>query len=123
MCATPACGTVDGVASSSSGTSPLATLQKGGTAMTIAAIWDFQDRTPEQYEEVFRLGGALIHAQPNRLSHLCYRTPTGIRVVDVWKDEESFAAFGAVLGPAVAAAGLDTPPEILPVQGFMAVDG
>jgi len=63
---------------------------------------------------VFRLGGAPIHDQPNRLSHLCYRTATGIRVVDVWRDEESFAAFGAVLGPAVTAAGLDTPPEIFP---------
>jgi len=91
--------------------------------MAIAAVWDFPGRTPEQYEEVFRLGGAPIHAQPNRLSHLCYRTPTGIRVVDVWRDEESFAAFGAVLGPAVTAAGLDAPPEIFPVQGFMAVDG
>jgi len=78
---------------------------------------------PEQYEEVFRLGGAPIHDQPNRLSHLCYRNPTGIRVIDIWRDKESFAAFGAVLGPAVTAAGLDTPPEIFPVHCFMAVDG
>jgi uncharacterized protein (TIGR03086 family) len=91
--------------------------------MAITAVWDFPGRTPEQYEEVFRLGGAPIHAQPRRLSHVCYRTPTGIRVVDVWQDEESFAAFGAVLGPAVTTAGLDAAPEIFPVQGFMAVDG
>jgi hypothetical protein len=91
--------------------------------MAIAAVWDFPGRTPEQYEEVFRLGGAPIHHQPNRLSHVCYRTPDGIRVIDVWQDEASFAAFGAVLGPAVVAAGLDAPPEIFPVQGFMAVDG
>ncbi len=91
--------------------------------MVIAAVWDFQDRTPEQYEEVFTLGGAAIHDQPQRLSHVCYRTPTGIRVVDVWQDEESFAAFGAILGPAVTAAGLDSPPAIFPVQGFMAGDG
>jgi hypothetical protein len=97
--------------------------KKGGIAMAIAAVWDFPGRTPEQYEEVFTLGGEAIHAQPNRLSHLCYRTPTGIRVVDVWRDDESFAAFGAILGPAVAAAGLDAPPEIYPVQGFMAADG
>jgi hypothetical protein len=44
-------------------------------------------------------------------------------VVDVWQDEASFAAFGAVLGPAVMAAGLDSPPQIYPVQGFMAADG
>ncbi|HKT00604.1 MAG TPA: hypothetical protein VJT31_13800 [Rugosimonospora sp.] len=91
--------------------------------MTIAAVWDFPGQTPEQYEEVFRLGGAAIHHQPHRLSHVCYRTPNGIRVVDVWRDEESFAAFGAVLGPAVTAAGLDAPPEVFPVQGYMAADG
>src|SRR3954468_12737941 len=99
MCGTAVCRTVNGVATTS--TAP----QRGGIAMAIAAVWDFPGRTPEQYEEVFRLGGGPIHNQPNRLSHLCYRTPTGIRVVDVWRDEESFAAFGAVLGPAVTAAG------------------
>jgi hypothetical protein len=92
--------------------------------VAIAAVFDFPGRTPEQYEEVFRIGGAAINNQPNRLSHVCYRTPTGIRVVDVWQDEESLAAFGVILGPAVAAAGLEAPPpEIFPVQGFMAADG
>jgi hypothetical protein len=91
--------------------------------MAIAAVWDFPGVTPEQYEEVFRLGGDAINAQPQRLSHVCYCTPTGIRVVDVWQDQESFAAFGAVLGPVVAAAGLDAAPQIFPVQGFMATDG
>ena len=91
--------------------------------MAIAAVWDFAGASPEQYEEVFRLGGAPVNDQPQRLSHVCYRTPTGIRVVDVWTDEASFAAFGAVLGPAVTAAGLTSPPEIYPVQGFMAADG
>src|SRR5262245_40067008 len=91
--------------------------------MTITAVWNFEGASPEQYEEVFRLGGAAVNEQPQRLSHVCYRTPTGIRVVDVWQDEASFAAFGAVLGPAVTAVGLTAPPEIFPVQGFMAADG
>jgi hypothetical protein len=91
--------------------------------MTIAAVWDFDNATPEQYEEVFKLGGAAIYDQPKRLSHVCYRTSTGIRVVDVWADEDSFAAFGAILGPAVTTAGLNSPPDIYPVQGFMADDG
>jgi heme-degrading monooxygenase HmoA len=91
--------------------------------MTIAAVWQFTGNTAEQYEEVFKLGGQAIHAQPDRLSHVCFRTTTGITVVDVWTSEEAFAAFGAVLGPAVVQAGLTTPPEIHPVQGFMAADG
>ena len=52
--------------------------------MAIAAVWDFPDGTPQQYEEVFKIGGAALHEQPKRLSHVCYRTPTGIRVIDVW---------------------------------------
>jgi hypothetical protein len=91
--------------------------------MAIVAVWEFAGASPEQYEEVFRLGGASVNDQPQRLSHVCYRTPTGIQVVDVWTDEASFAAFGAVLGPAVTMAGLTSPPEISPVQGIMAADG
>jgi hypothetical protein len=92
--------------------------------MAIAAVFDFPDLTPDQYEEVFRLGGAAINNQPNRLSHVCYRTTTGLRIVDVWQDEESLAAFGVILGPSIAAAGFESPPpEIFPVQGFMAADG
>jgi hypothetical protein len=58
-----------------------------------------------------------------RLSHVCYRTPTGIAVLDLWADEQSFAAFGAIIGPATEAAGLTSPPQVYPVQGFMSVDG
>ena len=74
-------------------------------------------------EQVFAIGGAAINDQPARLSHVCFRTDAGITVVDVWRDEESFAAFGAIIGPATQQAGLDVPPTIFPVQGFMASDG
>ena len=91
--------------------------------MTIAAIWHFEGNTAEQYENVFKLGGSPINQQPARRSHLCYRTPTGIAVVDVWTDEESFAAFGAIIGPATEQSGLLSPPEMFPVIGFMGPDG
>lgn len=91
--------------------------------MTIAAVWQFEGNTAEQYEQVFAKGGHAINDQPARLSHTCFRTPTGITVVDVWASEQAFADFGAVLGPVVTEVGLVTPPEIYPVQGFMAVDG
>jgi hypothetical protein len=94
-----------------------------GTAMTIAAVWNFEGCTSDQYEQVFTVGGSPIHEQPKRLSHVCYRTPTGIAVLDVWADEQSFAAFGAIIGPAIEAAGLTSPPQVYPVQGFMSVDG
>jgi hypothetical protein len=90
--------------------------------MAIAAVWDFTSGTVEQYEKVFELGGPAIHDQPLRLSQVYFGTPTGVRVIDVWRDEESFAAFGAVLGPAVIQAGLADPPQVHPVHGFMGLD-
>ena len=91
--------------------------------MPIAAVWTFEGSTVEQYEEVFKLGGRAISEQPSRLSHVCFTTPTGIMVVDVWVDEAAFAAFGAIIGPATVQAGLLAPPAVYTVQGFMAADG
>ena len=91
--------------------------------MTIAAVWHFNGNTPDQYEKVFEIGGAAIHDQPARRTHVCFRDTTGLTVIDVWDDEAAFAAFGAVIGPATEAAGLLAPPTIYPVQGFMGADG
>ena len=91
--------------------------------MAIAAVWHFEGNTADQYEKVFEIGGSAINAQPGRLSHVCYVTPTGIDVIDVWADEGAFAAFGAIIGPATVAAGLGAPPTVYPVQGFMGGDG
>jgi hypothetical protein len=44
-------------------------------------------------------------------------------VVDVWADEQSFAAFGQVIGPATQQAGLDAKPMVYPVQGMISHDG
>ena len=91
--------------------------------MTIAAVWTFEDNTVEQYEQVFAIGKQAINNQPARLSHVCFPTPTGLMVVDVWSDENAFASFGAIIGPATQQAGLLAPPAVYPVQGFMAGDG
>ena len=91
--------------------------------MAIAAVWHFEGNTPEQYEQVFEIGGPAINAQTSRLSHVCFITPTGIDVIDVWTDEVAFAAFGAIIGPATVQAGLTAAPAIYPVQGFMGNDG
>lgn len=44
-------------------------------------------------------------------------------MVDVWADEASFAAFGEVIGPATAAAGLDAKPLVYQLEGTIAQDG
>jgi hypothetical protein len=91
--------------------------------MAIAAVFEFPTEPVEKYEQVFDVGGQPITDQPNRLYHVCYRTDTGFTVVDIWADEASFAAFGEVIGPAAARAGLDAKPLVYPVQQIMGQDG
>src|SRR5690349_17398313 len=62
--------------------------------MAIVAILEFPGASVEKYEKVFEVGGPQILNQPSRIHHVCYRTPDGFTVVDVWEDEASFAAFG-----------------------------
>jgi len=91
--------------------------------MAIAAVFEFPGDSVEKYEKVFEAGGSAIVDQPGRIHHVCYRTETGFTVVDVWADEQSFAAFGAIIGPAIAQAGLDAKPMVYPVQGMISQDG
>jgi len=91
--------------------------------MSIVAILEFPGASVEKYEKVFEVGGPQIFNQPNRIHHVCYRTTDGFTVVDVWKDEESFAAFGELLGPTMEKVGLEVKPVIHPVQGTVAQDG
>ncbi len=91
--------------------------------MAIAAVFEFPSESVDKYEKVFELGGPAIVNQPKRLQHVCYRTESGFTVVDVWADEQSFAAFGETIGPAMQRAGLDGKPAVYPVQGIVTQKG
>ena len=91
--------------------------------MAIAAVFEFPNEPVEKYQKVFDAGGSAITDQPNRLHHVCYRTENGFTVVDVWADEQSFAQFGEVLGPAIQRAGLQAQPAIYPVEGTISQSG
>lgn len=90
--------------------------------MAIAAVFEFPNEPVEKYQAVFHAGSAIVD-QPNRLHHVCYRTANGFTVVDVWADEQSFAKFGEVLGPAIQRAGLQPQPAIYPVEGTISQSG
>lgn len=90
--------------------------------MAIAAVFEFPSEPIEKYHKVFEAGPVIVD-QPSRLYHACYRTGEGFTVVDIWADEQSFAAFGQVLGPAVRNAGLDARPAVYPVEQIMTQDG
>jgi heme-degrading monooxygenase HmoA len=91
--------------------------------MAIAAVFNFADEPVEKYHKVFKAGGEAIINQPSRLSHVCYRTETGFTVIDIWADEQSFAAFGKTLAPAIQEAGLDAKPAVYPVEQLITKDG
>ena len=74
-------------------------------------------------DKVFELGGPAVNSQPSRLDHVCYRTEDGFTVIDVWEDEQSFNAFGPIIGPALAGAGLDPKPRICRIEATMGADG
>jgi hypothetical protein len=71
---------------------------------------------------VFEAGPVIVD-QPSRLYHACCRTRDGFTVIDIWAEEESFAAFGQTLGPAVHNAGLDARHTIYPIEQIMTQDG
>lgn len=80
--------------------------------MPIVAVFEFPGESLDKYRKVFEVGGRPITHQPSRRSHICYEHDGGFTVVDVWEDEASFAAFGEVIGPATAEAGLDAKPRV-----------
>jgi len=90
--------------------------------MAIAAVFEFPGEPVEKYHKVFEAGEAIVN-QPGRQYHVCYRTDNGFTVIDIWTDEQSFAAFGQTLGPAVQNAGLDARPAVYPVEQIMTQDG
>lgn len=83
------------------------------TDKTIIVYFDPKGMTEVQYGHItanLEKAGAL--ANPDKMYHVAYKTPDGVKVIDVWKDVESFAAAGKVLMPLIAAAGV-TPPQPL----------
>jgi hypothetical protein len=91
--------------------------------MPIVVVFDFPGEDIAKYHKVFELGGPAVNAQPSRFDHLCYQTDNGFTVIDVWEDEASFNAFGPIIGPALAGAGLDPKPAIHPLEATMREDG
>lgn len=91
--------------------------------MAIVTIFDFPGESVDKYEKVFEVGGPPVFDQPSRLHHVCYQTDSGFTVVDVWADEQSFRAFGEIIGPALQKAGLGATPVVHPVQGLVTQDG
>lgn len=84
------------------------------TAKTVIVFFGVKGQTEAQYGQIvagLEKAGALV--DPNRLYHVAYKTPDGIKVIDVWKDAESFAAAGKTLMPIIMSTGVNPPPPVI----------
>ena len=82
--------------------------------MAIGVQLDFNGATPDQYDQViqkmgFTKGGM---GAPGCIFHWVTKTSEGIRVTDVWSDQETFEKFGQEkIGPITQEVGVPSPPE------------
>jgi hypothetical protein len=82
--------------------------------MPVAVVMDFEGGTLEMYDSVIKVldltpGGPGV---PGALFHWAAKSPTGIRVTDVWDTMGDFEAFQAHLAPATQAAGMTIVPDV-----------
>lgn len=89
--------------------------------MAIAAIFEIQGMTAEQYDRTVKdLEAAGLGAPDGRIDHISCNTGDGWWVVDHWESPEKMQKFAESLMPILEAAGV-TPaePRILPVHNII----
>jgi hypothetical protein len=92
--------------------------------MPVAVVMDFEGGTPDQYDQIielmgFRSGGP---GAPGGLVHWATVTDAGLRVTDVWQDQQQFERFAEQqIGPFAKQAGIPAPPMITfyPVHNYL----
>ncbi len=76
--------------------------------MAISVIFTPNSMNTRQYDEVVkRLEDAGVSTPPGRLYHVCLKTGTGLRVIEVWESQEALNAFGQTLMPILQQVGVD----------------
>lgn len=90
------------------------------TDKTIIVYFEPKGMTESQYGQItanLEKSAALVN--PNQMYHVAFKTPEGVKVIDVWKDAESFAEAGKVLLPIIASVGVTLPkPLIIPAHAI-----
>ena len=77
--------------------------------------------TPAKYDEVIKqLDAAGVGSPKGRSIHVALESDGGVQVFDVWDSQEEFDAFGEVLVPILAAAGVElNPPMVADVHNVI----
>lgn len=82
--------------------------------MAVIAEVTLRGITPEQYDAVRARAGWLEQVPAGGLAHLTWWEGEDCHNSDAWESEAAFNAFGEQrLGPAMAAVGIDAPPEVV----------
>jgi len=88
---------------------------KAGPKVAVGVQQDFDDMTLEQYDQVVEQMGFSPQSAgpPGCLFHWVAKTSDGIRVTDVWENQEDFEKFAQEkIGPSTEAAGIKGQPKI-----------
>ena len=89
--------------------------------MAIVAVFNADGMSPREYDKIVQeLEANGLGTPDGRLYHVAATTEDGYMVVDVWENEEKFAAFGEKLTSLIAGLGI-TPvePQIRPVHNVI----
>ena len=92
--------------------------------MAIGAYFSPVSMNAAQYEDVLRRLEAVGQGKPKgRLHHSSFGPEDHLMVFDIWEDQASFDAFGAVLMPILAEVGIDPgEPDVMPVYKIIQGD-
>lgn len=86
----------------------------------IIVYFDAKGMSEAQYDKIsadLEKAGAINNDA--RMYHVSYKTPDGIKVIDIWKDAESFGAAGQTLVPIIQGAGVTPPqPLVVPIHAI-----
>lgn len=75
--------------------------------MPVAIDIELRGVTAEQYAEIFRRVGSTLVTAPGFLAHAASPRPEGVHLLELWRSEEDWERFSAVIAPIAADARID----------------
>lgn len=86
----------------------IGTMPATKPAAGIVAHFSGNGMTAAQYDQIIaELQKASAFPPAGQIAHFCYKTPEGLRVIDVWESAEQFSAFGQILMPILQKVGVN----------------
>jgi hypothetical protein len=89
--------------------------------MAIAIYFSPTGMSAEKYDGIMKsLDAAGAAAPKGRTHHSTFGPPDALMVYDIWESQADFDAFGAILMPILAEAGVDVgQPDVMPVHNIV----